>query len=222
MKNILKTIGEKLIAMADAANPVPAPVPTGATSGTTAPVMVVTQIQPKEIQVAYSAVGAPVTITGADGQSVIAEDGQYPLVNGKVITIAQGKLSGIGDVIASGATSGATGNPNAPEKGKVPPQFAKMEIEMDEETTKAVDELIAAYELRLAEAEKEASDSVDKLIAGYEMRLANDKAKYEKLIEALKTGGNTIVQSPVLENKHLSKAEIIKLSLAEKRKNNIY
>jgi hypothetical protein len=217
MKSILKTIGEKLIAMADVnVNPAPIPVPTGntsgATSGATAPVappaMIVSEIQPKKISVAYSVAGAPVTITGADGQSVIAEDGDYPLINNKTITITQGKLTNVVDVIPSGTTAPApSGATSGATKNEVPPQFAKMAIET--ENINLTDEQTTA-------------EKIDELIQMYETKLTNTENKYKKLIEALKTGGNTTMVEAPNTNKHLTKAEIIKLSLAEKRKNNNY
>lgn len=75
----------------------------GETSGATAqtaaaPGVVVSEIIPQTIKISYSAIGAPVIQTDADGKEEHVLDGEYILTTNKKITIVDGKLTAEVDV----------------------------------------------------------------------------------------------------------------------------
>ena len=101
-----------------------AKAPTGATSGTTSgatsgtttnlPSAIVDEIIPQTIKISYSAVGAPVIATDADGKEENIMDGDYVLVSGQVLVVKDGKLADLKPAeemtpeAMSGGTSGNT------------------------------------------------------------------------------------------------------------------
>ena len=78
----------------------------------------------------------------------------------------------------------------------------------------------STYESLILAEEDKIELKLNELTTGFETKLTEQKEKFEGVIEALKTGETKPKKDSTSTEVKLSKAEVIKLQIAEKRKNN--
>jgi len=241
MENLINKIEAKLIELGIVKL---AEATSGATSGVTvteaAPAVVVAEIVPNPIKISYSAIGAPVFSTDAEGVETQVEDGEYLLANNKKIVITAGKLESeimveeVEDII-SGTTEMSTQTTEVLSEADIQmaikvrsalqniditksgTYYISLEVDKDLNVTYATMSS-STYETLMSEQETKLDAEVTKLSTAYETKLAEEKAKYESIIEGLKSGEVQQSQSTPEVPIKLSKAQVLKQQLMEKAK----